>query len=231
MPQDHNWGVPPKNWAEEQAHRVALEIRRLRGKRSAQWLADRTRELGSPVTRAVISDLEIGRRRYVTTAEVVVLARALDTAPIALLYPYPYYGDEATIQVLPTPDGEQPREVPKIDAVQWFSGVLNISPLTNLGLTMVDQSNYFAQLQGLERARKVFDLSVRSEKLRVQLRDLRARRRDGAAVSDSEIDDLVAEIDDNRARVDDLLSLGDRDLQGEQFEKFWDEHVSKGDGG
>ncbi|MFV8232586.1 hypothetical protein [Mycolicibacterium fortuitum] len=86
----HDWNDPPKDWAEKQAHRVALEVRRLRGKRPVQWLADRTREVGSPVTRSVISDLELGRRRYVTTAEVTVLAYALNTRPIALLFPPPY---------------------------------------------------------------------------------------------------------------------------------------------
>lgn len=81
---DHDWREPPRNWAEEQAHRIALEIRRLRGKRSAQWLADRTSELGSPVSRSVISDLEVGRRRHIAVAELVVIARALDT-PASLL--------------------------------------------------------------------------------------------------------------------------------------------------
>lgn len=60
-------------------------------RRSAQWLADKTGELGYQVSRTTISDLENGRRRYVTTAELVVLALALDTAPIALMYPGPYF--------------------------------------------------------------------------------------------------------------------------------------------
>lgn len=115
MPQNgdrpHDWSEPPKNWAEEQARRTALEVRRLRGKRSAQWLADKTGELGSPVTRAVISDLELGRRRYVTTAELIVLAAALETAPITLLYPPPY--DEIVELV---PDVTEA----KIAAVEWF---------------------------------------------------------------------------------------------------------------
>ncbi|WP_418601591.1 hypothetical protein [Mycolicibacterium sp. SCSIO 43805] len=114
MPQKtdvHDWGDPPKNWAEEQARRTALEIRRLRGKQSAQWLSDRTKELGSPITRAVISDLELGRRRYVTSAELIVLAAALDTAPIALLYPPPY---NEIIELVPGV------EHPKIGVVEWF---------------------------------------------------------------------------------------------------------------
>lgn len=83
-----DWWVA-RDWAEEQALRVAKEVRRLRGSRSAQWVANRTKEWGHEVTRSVIADLENGRRRYVTTAELVVLAAALDTAPIALLFPAP----------------------------------------------------------------------------------------------------------------------------------------------
>jgi hypothetical protein len=115
MPQ--NWDKePPKDWAEREAHRVALEIKRLRDPRSAQWLADRTRELGHTVSRTVIADLENGRRRYITTAELVVLAAALETAPIALLYPPPYSED---VEVLPG----QTRQ--KISAVQEFSGFID----------------------------------------------------------------------------------------------------------
>ncbi|WP_157680196.1 hypothetical protein [Mycobacterium dioxanotrophicus] len=168
--QKPNWTeVPPRDWAEEQAHRVALEVSRLRGKRTGQWLADRTRELGYPLTRAVISDIEVGRRRYVTTAELIVLARALDTAPIALLYPAPY---RDTIQILPTPEGGQPRDFQKIVAVQWFSGdpkpTLDLPDnsaqpeltLDALGLSMVDQMNYDSHLLALTRARKASDLAA-----------------------------------------------------------------------
>jgi len=206
-------------------------MRRLRRTRTAQWLADRTKELGYPLTRTVISDLEVGRRRYVTVPELIVIARALDTAPVALLYPYPYI-DGDKIQVLPAPEGEEPRLLPKIDAVQWFSGVLDIFPLSNLGMSLVDQSNYFSNLQGLERARKVFDLFLRNQRLSVQLGILRRKRRDGESeVSDVEIDDLVEVIDENQARIDELLSRGDRDLNAEAHEQFWNDHVSRGEEG
>ncbi|OBA85966.1 hypothetical protein A5633_11490 [Mycolicibacterium elephantis] len=108
----HGWDAnPPRDWGEEQARRIALEVKRLRGKRSAQWLSNRTKELGYEVTRSVISDLEIARRRYVTVSELIVLAAALDTAPITLLYPPPY-GE--TVELVP--DVMQP----KIGAVEWF---------------------------------------------------------------------------------------------------------------
>lgn len=102
-------------WEAEQATRIGTAVKDLRGKRTGQWLADRTAELGMKMTRQTITDLENGRRRYVTTAELAVLAAALNTAPIALLYPGPY---NQQIEVLPGVDW--PRQ---IDAAQWFSGI------------------------------------------------------------------------------------------------------------
>ena len=66
----------------------------------------------------MIADLENGRRKYVTVAELIVLARALNTAPIALLYPDPC----AEVEMLPgyTSDGPS--------ALQWFSGLLDTPP-------------------------------------------------------------------------------------------------------
>jgi hypothetical protein len=91
----------------------------LRGKNSAQWLSDRTTELGYTVTRSVISDLELGRRRYVSTAEITVLARALHVPPGYLLYPdLP----DGSVEVLPN------TRVRSIDALMWFSGELTYQP-------------------------------------------------------------------------------------------------------
>jgi transcriptional regulator with XRE-family HTH domain len=107
--------MSPQSWPEEQAARIAQEVRRLRraNGRSAQQLADQTTKIGYTVSRAVIADLENGRRRYVTTAELVVLAAALNTAPIALLYPPPLFDTE--VEVLPGV------EVKKLAAMQEFS--------------------------------------------------------------------------------------------------------------
>jgi hypothetical protein len=109
MPQD--W--EPKDWGEEQAHRVATEVRRLRGAQSTQGLSDRTDELGYRVSRSVIADLENGRRRYVTTAELCALAWALKVPPIRLLYPdLP----DGRVEVIPD------KQVSSIEAAMWFSG-------------------------------------------------------------------------------------------------------------
>ncbi|WP_158022595.1 helix-turn-helix domain-containing protein [Mycolicibacterium gilvum] len=102
-------------WETEQAARIGAEVQRLRKglKRSAQWLSERTEELGLKMTRQAITDLENGRRRYVTTAELVILAVALDTAPVALVYPGPY---RDRIDLVPGV------ERPKLVAAEWFSG-------------------------------------------------------------------------------------------------------------
>lgn len=227
MPQDaqgkKGWEAnPPRDWGEEQACRVALEVRRLRkGRGAAQWLANRTRELGFEVSRSVISDLEVGRRRYVTVAELIILARALDTAPIALLYPHPYYR-EGRIAVLPTPEEREPRELEKIVAVQWFSGVAGLY-LYDLGLSDVDQMNYGSQLQGLKRARVVFalrDKLAEEEGLYRALID-QADRKGRSPELDDKIDKADAEMRYLRGRIDEELTLGARDLTAESYDEMF----------
>src|ERR1700758_3168935 len=142
MPQD--W--TPKDWGEEQAHQIGQEVRRLRGKRSTQWLANRTADLDYAVSRSVIADLENGRRRYVTTAELVILARALDTAPVMLLFPPPYDDD---VEIWPG------KSVPKLVAVQGFSGEVGYDY----------SGEYFGNVQPLRRARQIDELEWRRGQL------------------------------------------------------------------
>ncbi|MGE2692679.1 CmcI family methyltransferase [Mycolicibacterium pulveris] len=102
-----------KDWAADEAARIGDEIRRLRGSRSAQWLSDQTDALGYRVAHTTISELESHQRAHVSTAELAVLAKALDIAPIALLYP-PSYSTE--LEVLPGVDATS------WSAAEWFSG-------------------------------------------------------------------------------------------------------------
>ncbi|MFG2948153.1 helix-turn-helix domain-containing protein [Streptomyces adustus] len=97
------------------AQRVGRQIARARegvgGRRmTAQALANRTAELGHPLDRSVIAKLEKGFRQTVTVADVLVLARALDVPPVALLFPL----DEPQVELLP---GEISSMWP---ALQWF---------------------------------------------------------------------------------------------------------------
>lgn len=158
---------PPRDWAEEQAYNVALEIRRLRGKLSAQKLSDRTKKLGHEVTRAVLSDLENGRRRHVTVAELTVLARALNTTPVALLYPDPL-------------DGET-RMLPGIRAgqrfaVQWFSGHIDVPSLAEQAVCD-DPAAYGENVKRIELARQIWELDEQAATLSKQGRSQRGQEK------------------------------------------------------
>jgi hypothetical protein len=69
------------------------------------------------VSRSVIADLENGRRRYVTTAELCALAWALKVPPIQLLYPdLP----DGPVEFIPD------QEVSSTEAAMWFSGEITL---------------------------------------------------------------------------------------------------------
>ncbi len=103
-----------REWARDATHRVGLDIKRLRGEHTVQWLSDRTAELGHRVGRSRISDLERGDRGGVLDiAELLVLARALEIPPLQLIFPI---GRETTMEVLPH------TVVPTWAAAKWFTG-------------------------------------------------------------------------------------------------------------
>lgn len=62
-----------------------------------QWLSDRTDELGHPVSRSTISELENGKRQTISLDAVIVLAAALEASVADLLYP----GGTDEVEVLP----------------------------------------------------------------------------------------------------------------------------------
>lgn len=102
-------------WAERLAATIAGEVFRYRRNQgmSAQALSDRTTELGMNIPRAVISNLENGRRTSVSVAELLVLAAALDVPPAALAFPVGYTD---TTEALPD------AHVPPFEAVRWLAG-------------------------------------------------------------------------------------------------------------
>ena len=102
-------------WSEAQVLRVAAQMQAIRkdlGLTAAQ-LSDRTEQFGKRISRAVISDLETGRKKSLELADVIILAAALDVPPIQMIYPGLPDGD---VEVWPGVD------VRSFDAVQWFSG-------------------------------------------------------------------------------------------------------------
>jgi transcriptional regulator with XRE-family HTH domain len=94
---------------------AAEAVRRFRDERgmSAQDVADATAELGYPIQRSVIANLENGRRVSVDLAEFLVLAKALDVPPVALLVPA---GEVGEMEILPG------QICSTDDALQWITG-------------------------------------------------------------------------------------------------------------
>jgi transcriptional regulator with XRE-family HTH domain len=127
---------------------VAAALRSLRKsqRRSAQWVANRTVELGYPISRATIADLENGRRKWLTLSELMILARALNTAPIALLYPDPLSAE--SIELLPG------LQASRTVALQWFSGEVDIPS----SFVCDDPDEYRANLHPIEVARRISEL-------------------------------------------------------------------------
>ena len=148
-----------KDWAADQTARIGDEIRRLRGSRSGQWLSDRTDALGYRVARTTISELENHKRKLVSTAELVVLARALDTAPLVLLYPPPY---SAELDMLP--------DVNKTSwvAAEWFSGMNDVGSRADF---TDDVAAYDRNLAPLRAAAKISELSTKKMKIMERMAD------------------------------------------------------------
>jgi len=80
-------------------------LRELPPKRSAQWVADRTGQLGCPVPRSTIADLEIGRRKHMLLSELIALAAALGVPPALLVVPL---GQVEKVEMLPGQEVDTP---------------------------------------------------------------------------------------------------------------------------
>ncbi|MET8765820.1 helix-turn-helix transcriptional regulator [Streptomyces sp. NPDC004658] len=107
---------PQPDWSVRLALSVAREVRRHRQAQglSAQQLSDRCSELGMPIQRSVLANLESGRRTTVTIAEVLVLAAALNVPPALLVFPV---GRAEEVEMLPGFQAET------LEAVDWFAGI------------------------------------------------------------------------------------------------------------
>lgn len=221
-----NWAIVDEMseipWPDEMTARIAAEIKRLRGGRSGQWLSDRTAELGYRVSRSTISEIETGRRKSITLSDLIILAAALDTVPLALIYPGPY---RDKIRVLPE------LEVPQIWGVRWFSGELSTFsdvPFDEEGrwIRVANASAYNYNLRRMQNARQAAKADQRKMSLIRELRRLqRAKRAGEKDVSDEEVQSLIAAIADYRREADFLNRYADGEVPKIAFESLTDELV------
>lgn len=103
------------DWSARLVAVVAGEVRRYRNERglSAQQLSDACSNLGMPIPRSVLANLESGRRTTLTVPELLILAKALGVPPLLLVFPV---GRRELTEALPG------REVPTWEAARWFTG-------------------------------------------------------------------------------------------------------------
>ncbi|WP_327696417.1 helix-turn-helix transcriptional regulator [Streptomyces sp. NBC_00459] len=103
-------------WTDRVKANIAGEVRRRRKEMgwSAQDLADQCEQLGHPIPRNVIANMESGRRASLPLVDVMVLAAALETYPVCLIFPVGYVDrtQELPFQSL----------VPTWDALRRFTG-------------------------------------------------------------------------------------------------------------
>ncbi len=108
-----------REWSKGWSQQIGDQVRSWRAQAglSAQDLADRTSRLGYAVSRNTVASMENGRKEQVTVQEVLVLARALQVSPIALLFPVTLGRETAPVFVMP-----QGFDVPSLQAALWFTG-------------------------------------------------------------------------------------------------------------
>ena len=63
------------SWPEDLIVRISAGVKRLRDGRSLQRIEDRTAELGHRVSRSTLNELENGKRKTITLADTIVLAK------------------------------------------------------------------------------------------------------------------------------------------------------------
>jgi len=158
-------------WEDRVKANVAGEVRRRRKEMgwSAQDLADRCEQLGHPIPRNVIANMESGRRATLPLVDVIVLAAALETYPVCLIFPVGYVErtQELPFQGL----------VPTWDALRRFTGDEDM-PLYDAGLVPDFEAHAslvrtaLAALEEEERAR----FAVKTATNRAQQEEAERRR-------------------------------------------------------
>jgi hypothetical protein len=206
-----------ESWPDEITARIAAEIKRLRGDRTGQWLSDRTADLGHRVSRSTISEIETKRRKSITVADLIILAAALDTVPVALVFPGPYNED---VRVLPM------LQVPQIWAAQWFSGELRPTsevPFDDKGhyVQIPHPEAYDANVERLQDARDAAKAYDKKASLWRELNRLRSAKNSGnEGISEQQITELVHVIGEIQQQIDHHLDPQLRARAArEQFER------------
>ncbi len=163
-------------------------------KLSAAKLAQRTADSGYALTKAQISDLELGRKKTVTVPELLVLASALNVWPAWLLFPdLP----DGKVEVVPG------HRVSSVDAADWLSGLYWFPPAWTQPATDDDEPEVPETFDLLKASRMLRDLDSELRSLRAKAITEIRRNPDG---SDEIEQHYRKNADELTARRDDLAA-------------------------
>lgn len=181
-------------WVDRIKNNVAGEVRRRRKAKgwSAQRLADRCEELGHPIPRNVIANLESGRRASLPLVDVMVLAAALHTSPICLIFPVGYVEQTQELpfgDLIPTWEAMRKFTAEELgyydDAglIPEFNRHASLVRTIEVALYEAERAGFAAKTattpaQREEAERKRDDYAIRVEGAKQKLRDLREDIRD-----------------------------------------------------
>lgn len=185
-----------KTWQLELSARVGEAVRKRRRalNLTAQQLAQRTAEIGYPVTRVAISKIESNvRAGKFDVAEWLALAEALEIPPALLLFPeYP----DGPVQGLP--DVERA----SVDGVWWISGRRRKSKTPGI------------ELVGLVEQRA--ELTWELKKLdRMLLEHILVDRSDDARQAEAALKQRIRSIEEQTEILEDNIQRAKKELWGE----------------
>lgn len=168
----------------------AIKSRRTDLEMTAQQLSERCRELGVPIHRTTITKIENGRSRF-DLGELIVLAVALNTSPVRLVFPGPY---KALVDVTPRV------RVPEFQAAQWFSG---LQPVLQDGVAASDaarlRAGYRESVKTLTVLRTIEELQARKARFIPKGSALTDEQREENAFLDRQIDRWQATLGEDNA--------------------------------
>ena len=177
---------------------AAIKITRVAKDMSAQQLADETKRLGYPISRSQIANYESGRKQSLDIAELLVIAAALDTAPVCLVFPGPYRND---VQIFP-----ESVDFPELLAAQWFSGLawaISDIPFNDEAPVMRvsrDINAYERNLLRLRSAREQLELEERRNALWRKLRFYEATQGDPG--ERAQLIDAIADLEQRIQKIE-----------------------------
>lgn len=99
-PQGSRSARPDDKWSAELTRSIGEQLRywRRRRKLTVRELSDKTQEVGQRIPATVLTNIEHGRRDYVSVSELLLIGAALNVPPVLLVAPI---GRTSTIESLP----------------------------------------------------------------------------------------------------------------------------------